>query len=266
MTSAIPTTSAAAKTADKSDPAFLPLFRKVLLRNDLQTFGEEEFAGQFERFTKLYRTENAVTNLSAIRDVPEIIAKHFADCLFAAGLIPEGASVLDVGCGGGFPCVPLAIVRPDLRITAIDSTAKKVRFVAYAARSLRLSNLKVLNSRAEDAGFVGHSRESFDVVISRAVANLRMLAELPLPFVTIGGLLIAMKGAQAGEELAEAGTAIRTLGGTFEQDVARTLWGPSGGSEGGFASEERHLLLIRKKSHTQDKYPRSFAAIRKNPL
>lgn len=255
---------------------FSTLFCKILHQNGLDRFCNDEIIGQFERFTERYLAQNAVSNISAIRTVPEIIAKHYADCLLAEEILPAEATLLDVGCGGGFPCIPLAIVRPDLKITAVDSTAKKVQFVAETAKNLHLSGLNAVCARAESPEFTQKHRGSFDLVTSRAVASLPVLAELTLPFVRRGGLLVALKGAQAEEELKNAQNAIRTLGGTFENDRICRLFVPKkeenqaifseNGAECAFDPEERHLLLVRKTAPTDRKYPRAYAAICKKPL
>lgn len=237
---------------------FQALFREIFIKNGLDRFCDVKTVSTFEQFTDLLQEENAHTNLTAIRDVSGIISKHYADCLLAASLFPQNATVLDLGCGGGFPTIPLAIARPDLRITAIDSTAKKIRFVEKAAVALSLSNVKPLCSRAEDPA-LKPLRETFDVVTSRAMARMNVLCELALPFVKIGGTMIALKGAQGADELAEARSCIRLLGGKEENDLSLTLQTDS-------ESESRHILLIKKEKTSPAQYPRSYASIVKKPL
>lgn len=195
---------------------------------------------------------NKRTNLTAITDPADGILRHFADSLTAARFLPQGARVVDVGCGGGFPSLPLAIARPDLAITALDATAKKLEFVAQAAKTLGLS----VTTHAGRAEEFAAGREAFDVSISRAVAALPALSELCLPLVRVGGSFVAMKGAAGRQELADAGHAIACLGGKVEKADTFTL-----GTAG-----ERFLLLIRKIAPTPTAYPRAFSKIKNHPL
>ena len=147
---------------------------------------------------------NQVMNLTAITDEKSIILRHYVDSLAISCYLPRGASVLDVGCGAGFPTLPLAIFRPDLRIMALDSTAKRIHYVAETAELLSLANVTAISGRAEEYAQKAEYRECFDVVTARAVAALPMLSELCLAFVRVGGLMIAMKAQQAEEEVAAA--------------------------------------------------------------
>ena len=177
------------------------------------------------RFAALYERLNLTNekiNVTSITDPVGVTLKHFADSL-SLGSVPEfltaaknGADVCDVGCGGGFPGLPLAIAFPHLRITMIDSTEKKIRALAENADALALSNVTPVSGRGENlAGFERDDRERFDAAFSRAVADLPVLCELCLPFVKPGGYFFALKGARAEEELAASRRAIETLGGSF---------------------------------------------------
>lgn len=233
-------------------------FRAILKQNGLDRFCTEQISHRFEAFTELLCRVNAHTNLTAIREVPDIIAKHYADCLLAEPYFPQEATVLDVGCGGGFPSVPLAIARPDLQITAVDSTAKKIAFVQAAAASQKMSNLNPLCARIEDPS-LARMKGNFDVGTSRAVAKLSVLVELILPYIKVGGLLIALKGAAGDAEVAEASTAIQTLGSEVESIEHKALKQDS-------IEESRAIILIRKVCQTPPQYPRQYAAILKKPL
>ncbi len=243
-------------------------FCGIMRKNGLERYCADPFLSKYASFLDLFFAENAKTNLSAIRTPAEAIAKHLADCLLAESCFPQGATVLDIGCGGGFPSFPLAIARPDLQITAIDSTKKKVDFVSRAAGELNLSNLKTVCGRVE-APDQANMRGRFDVVTGRAVANLRVFAELALPFAKQNGLMVAFKGAQGAEELEEAQNAIRTLGGIPERDCSCSLFCPIPQPDGNltdYQEEKRHLLIVRKQKPTPPQYPRAYAAILKRPL
>ena len=237
---------------------FEGIFREIFVQNGLKRFRTAPIIEKFETFTVLLQQTNAHTNLTAIRDIPGIIAKHYADCLLAEPYFTQGASVLDVGCGGGFPTIPLGIVRQDLHLTAIDSTAKKIAFVNQAASELKLENVHPICARIEDAA-MAKQKQSFDIGTSRAVARLRILVELVLPYIKIGGQLIALKGAAGEAELAEARDAIRALGGEVAEVKHKTL-------HIGTDSESRVLILVRKVRATPSQYPRQYALISKKPL
>lgn len=241
---------------DYSD--FCEQYRRIFEQNELNRFCSEPLTESFAAFTELLCEVNSHTNLTAIRTIPEIIAKHYADCLLAEPFFPKDATVLDVGCGGGFPCIPLAITRPDLQITAIDSTAKKIAFVQAAAAARHLSNLNPLCVRAEDATMSKY-KQTFTVGTSRAVAKLSVLAELVLPYVKVGGALVALKGVSGRDEVADAKSAIHQLGGELEEIREKSLLF-------GNASESRTIVTIRKVAETPALYPRPYAAILKKPL
>ena len=189
---------------------FSQIFSSAAAKNGILPPNEAQMQ-RFYRFTEHLLEVNAHTNLTAIREPVGVVDKHYIDSLLAMHLIPEGARVLDLGCGPGFPSIPLAIMRPDLEITALDSTAKKIDFVKKSAEILQLSNLKGVSGRAEDAK-LRKELGKYDIVVSRAVAKLNILCELCLPYLKIGGSLVAMKGAKYEEELVEAASAIRILG------------------------------------------------------
>ena len=224
--------------------------------NGLERFCDATTLEKLFRMVENMLVVNASMNLTAITDEEEIIVKHLADSLSAAAYIPQGAKVLDVGCGGGFPSLPLAIARPDLDITALDSTAKKTQYVAFAAVLLGLENLKTLTGRAEDLAQEPECREKFDVAIARAVASLPVLCELCIPFVKIGGQMVAMKAkldeseATKAPELLGASSFVRHA---FELKSSRE-------------TDSRLILVSRKMNPTPRTYPRPYAKIKKQPL
>lgn len=211
----------------------------------------------FEKLAELLVEQNKTMNLTAITDPDGIAVKHFADSISALSAydFAENAKVLDVGTGAGFPSIPLLIARPDLEMTMIDSTAKKLKYVASTVETLGLA-AEVLHTRAEEAGQNKVYREKFDIVCSRAVAALNVLCEYCLPFVKVGGVFLAMKAAKVQEEIADARNAIKILGGKIVDEKSFTL------SDGG----ERTIVVIKKISQVPPKYPRVSAQIAKKPL
>lgn len=231
---------------------------KVLFpQNQLSPPTEEEAAQLFE-LTRIMLTANQSMNLTAIKEEKAIILKHYVDSMLIAAHIPIGSTVLDVGCGAGFPTFPLAILRPDLRITAMDSTAKRIQYVQNTAKALSLDNVQAIACRAEDAAHT-ETRETFDVVTARAVASLPVLAELCLPFAKIGGRFVAMKAKQAASELSDAQNAIRLCGGKLTDSISHHL-------TDGELQEPRTIAIISKLSATPQNYPRHFSKISKKPL
>ncbi len=240
--------------------AFAEFFCAAAEKNGLAPLLDEARVDAFYTLTEHMLAVNETFNLTAIREWPRVILLHYIDSLMGAQFFPEGASVIDVGCGAGFPSLPLAIARPDLRITALDSTAKRVAYVAKTASLLGLSNLHTVTARAEDAAKGSTLREMFDCATARAVAALPVLSELCLPFVKVGGLFVAMKGKGGGEELSAAKNAVFLLGGKAEALADTPILAPDGET---FAHT---TVLIRKKTATAAKYPRPYAKIVKSPL
>ncbi len=236
------------------------MYNTSLLLSDAEKLGislTDEQIKLFEKLSELLVEQNKTMNLTAITDPDGIAVKHFADSISALSAydFAEGARVLDVGTGAGFPSIPLLIARPDLEMTMIDSTAKKLKYVASTVDSLGLT-AEVLHTRAEEAGQNKEYRESFDIVCSRAVAALNVLCEYCLPFVKVGGVFLAMKAAKVQEEIADAKNAIKTLGGKIVAEKSFSL------SDGG----ERTIVVIKKISQVPSKYPRVSAQIAKKPL
>ncbi|MBE6771551.1 MAG: 16S rRNA (guanine(527)-N(7))-methyltransferase RsmG [Ruminococcaceae bacterium] len=236
------------------------MFNTSLLISDAERLGialTDEQLSRFDALSDLLVEQNKTMNLTAITDPDGIATKHFADSIsvLSAAEIPQGARVLDVGTGAGFPGIPLLIMRPDIDLTMIDSTAKKLKYVENTVNELGLI-ATTLHTRAEEAGQSKEYREKFDFVFSRAVAALNILCEYCLPFVKQNGLFIAMKGAKAQEEIDAAKAAIKTLGGKIIAEKTFSL------ADGG----ERTLVIIKKISQIPPKYPRPSAQIAKKPL
>lgn len=237
---------------------FSQIFSSAAAKNGILPPNEAQMQ-RFYRFTEHLLEVNTHTNLTAIREPVGVVDKHYIDSLLAMHLIPEGARVLDLGCGPGFPSIPLAIMRPDLEITALDSTAKKIDFVQKSAEILQLSNLKGVSGRAEDAK-LRKELGKYDIVVSRAVARLNILCELCLPYLKIGGSLVAMKGTKYEEELAEAASAIKILGAETVKIEQKELVTAEN------QAETRGIIVIQLKKQPPAQYPRAYAAILKKPL
>ena len=238
---------------------FISELTKIFAENGLSSLLSQERCVKFLALTKRMLEENEKYNLTAITQPEKIILNHYADCAALAKRIRRDATVVDVGCGAGFPTLPLAIVRDDLSILAVDSTAKRVSYVEKTAELLGLTNVTCQVMRAEDGGRDPKYREKFDYATARAVAEMRVLSELTLPFVKVGGQLIAMKGKNAEFELSGARRAIATLGGRDASVEMITLRGKG--------EELTHpLILVNKKASTPSAYPRPFAQISKKPL
>lgn len=238
--------------------SFREYFIRIFYKNGLETYITEEHIRKFYDLTVKMVETNKVMNITALTTMDKIIPLHYADCVKAEALIPQNATVADIGCGGGFPILPLAIVRPDLKLVGIDSTEKKIRYVQSTADELGLS-VTAISGRAEDLAKQTDYRDHFDVVISRAVARLNVLDELCMPFVKVGGRFIALKGAAGQEELSEAMNGIQKLGGQLQDTDEYSLFTTDD-------EEKRVMVRIDKISATPKEYPRAFGAIKKKPL
>ena len=211
---------------------------------------------KFNKFSFLLTEYNKICNLTSVTDEKGVKYKHFYDSIFGEKLISHGANVIEIGSGGGFPSIPLKIVRDDLKFTLIESTAKKCRFLESVVDSLSLNCVQVKNLRAEEGAHDKNLREKFDFAVARAVAQLNTLCEYCLPFVKVGGKFIAYKG-DASEEIKGAENAIKVLGGEIEEIVDYSLPEDFG---------KRSLVVIRKIKPTPSAYPRGLGKERKQPL
>lgn len=213
---------------------------------------------KLEIYAKELKEWNEKINLTAITDDEGIAVKHFIDSLMLLKYvdIPENSKIIDVGTGAGFPGLVIAAARPDVKVTLLDSTGKKLKVVNDIGEKMGLSNYEILNMRAEEAGQKKEYREQFDFATARAVAELRVLSEYCLPFVKQNGYFISMKGALADKEIENAFTALKTLSGKIEEKYNFNLCDAG----------ERNIIMIKKISQIPTKYPRVSAQIAKKPL
>ena len=213
----------------------------------------EDQLDAFERFGTLLLEKNQVMNLTAITEPEKVAELHFFDCLALLNAADfKEKRVIDVGCGAGFPGVPLKIAEPTMQLTLLDSLGKRMDWLREILPELGL-DANVVTARAEE--FVSTCREGYDLAVSRAVARLNILCELCLPYVKVGGLFLAMKGQLADVELEEAKKAISLLGGKVERVFAYDV-----------ENAVHRAVVIRKEKATSAKYPRPFAKIKKSPL
>ena len=226
------------------------------LKNECDRLGVRLDEAQLDalcRYGEALLEKNRVMNLTAITDPREVARLHFADCLALTTLFDfSGKTAVDVGCGAGFPGVPLQIAVPSMKLTLLDSLQKRMTWLGETVRALGLPS-EVVCCRAEEFD----RRERYDVSVARAVARLNVLCELCLPFVKTDGVFAAMKGPDCAEELREAERAIALLGGELERCVSYTVPG---------TDVTHSVVLIRKVRPTGARYPRRWAQIKKQPL
>ncbi len=213
---------------------------------------------QFARYADLLIDWNLHFNLTSIVEPRGIVIKHFLDSLSASAAIPSGAiKLIDVGAGAGLPGIPLKLARPEISLTLLEATRKKCDFLQAVSDDLRLTQVQIVNARAEEAGRLAEHREQYDIAIARAVADLPVLTEYLLPFVKVGGLAIAQKSREAEDELDRADTAILLLGGLGSAIIPVKVPG---------LNDERALILIEKITAISDEYPRRTGVPSKKPL
>lgn len=211
----------------------------------------------FKIYMELLLEWNEKINLTAITDEDDIILKHFVDSLTIKKYISENEKIIDIGTGAGFPGIPIAIMNKDNEITLMDSLNKRIIFLNDVIEKLGLINVKAIHSRAEELARNKTYREKYDIAVSRAVANLSTLVEYMLPFVSIGGKCICMKGPNIEEELKNAKNAIKELGGEIIKIENFKL--PE-------SDNERNIVIIKKIKETSSKYPRKSGTPSKEPI
>ncbi|MCA1032302.1 16S rRNA (guanine(527)-N(7))-methyltransferase RsmG [Bacillus timonensis] len=214
---------------------------------------------QFEKYFHLLVEWNEKMNLTAITDKPDVYLKHFYDSISAAFYFDfsKEFTVCDVGAGAGFPSIPLKICFPQLHVTIVDSLQKRITFLSHLVKELNLSNVTLCHDRAETFGQKKDVRESFDIVMARAVARLSVLSELCLPLVKVDGTFIAMKAASVQDELEQSRKAIKVLGGSIEKIDHFLL---------PIENSERNIVCVHKQESTPKKYPRKPGTPNRVPI
>ena len=232
-----------------------------ILKEKAASYGiviSDDLGKKLKIYGELLKDWNSKINLTAITDDEGIAVKHFLDCLLVtkSAEFKSGMRVIDVGTGAGFPGLVIAAAYPEVQVTLLDSTGKKLKAVQDMAEKMGVSNATVVHMRAEDAGKNPDFREQYDFSTARAVAELRVLAEYTLPFVKKGGTFLSLKGSTALDELSAGEKAVQILGGKIEGVDEFSL--PGG--------DKRAIIKVKKISQTSAKYPRPSAQIAKKPL
>lgn len=213
---------------------------------------------QLAEYGRLLLEKNQVMNLTAIREEDGVARLHMLDC---AALLRyadfQGKTLIDVGTGAGFPGLALKILVPSLKVTLLDSLGKRVDWLNEVAARLGLSGVEAIHARAEEQAQVKGFRDSFDFVTARAVADLRLLSELCLPYAKVGGVFLSMKSVESGPELEDAAHAIKFMGGRVRETVDYTIPG---------TDVTHRVILVDKVAPTLKGYPRRWAKIQKEPL
>jgi 16S rRNA (guanine527-N7)-methyltransferase len=235
------------------------------LKSGAETLGiilDDEQIGRFEIYYRELVAWNERINLTGITDYEAIQIKHFLDSLTIAQAYNfrgrgEGLKVIDVGTGAGLPGIPLKIVYPKMCLALLEATAGKTKFLEYLIGRLGLKDVEIINGRAEDIARLPRYREKYGLVLSRAVAPLPALAELTIPFISIGGMFVAQKKGDIAGELESAGKAVEVLGGRVKETKPVKIEGPD---------DDRCLIVIEKIKETPEKYPRRNGMPEKRPI
>ncbi|MCT4584729.1 MAG: 16S rRNA (guanine(527)-N(7))-methyltransferase RsmG [Peptostreptococcaceae bacterium] len=220
---------------------------------------DDDIIDKFKIYKDLLIEWNEKINLTAITEENEVYIKHFLDsisCLLS-DKIEENAKVIDVGTGAGFPGLPIKMIRKDIKLTLLDSLNKRINFLKEVCDNIGIDDVEFIHSRAEDGGKNPDYRQQFDVVVSRAVANLTVLLEYTTPFLKVGGYMVCLKGPSLDEELKDAKKALEVLNMEFVEDKEFQI---------PFDDRTKRLLILKKIGDTPKKYPRKAGKPTKQPL
>lgn len=234
-----------------------------VLKRGAREWGLSLMPEQMEAFELYYRELiiwNERVSLTAIANYEEVQVKHFLDslsCLQVLTSIPPQARYIDIGAGAGFPGVPLKLVHPQIKLTLLEATGKKVRFLEHIVAMLGLREVDIVRGRAEEVGQQPAHRERYEVALARAVAEMPILLEYALPLLTLGGMFVAQKGMEIEDEVEAAQAAMKLLGGQMKEVRAVHLPG---------LEAPRHLVVVEKVAPTPQKYPRRAGIPAKRPL
>ena len=236
--------------------------KEELLRSSAAFIGVELNDIQVQQFIKYHEILvewNSFMNLTGITEYEEVVQKHFVDSLALCKAVDvnEAETLIDIGTGAGFPGIPLKIAYPHLKVTLLDSLQKRIKFLNEVVMQLELQDVETIHGRAEDFAKPSMKRESYDLCVSRAVANLASLSEYCLPYVKLGGYFVPYKSGKIDEELEESKKAVYLLGGKIEEKVKFSL--PD-------SDISRSLIKIKKTSATPKKYPRKSGLATKEPI
>lgn len=220
---------------------------------------DEDMVKQFNQYTKMLLEWNNKMNLTNIVEDKDIIVKHYLDSLAAinTGCIRDGHRVADIGTGAGFPGLPVKIVKKNINMLLVDSLNKRINFLKAVIDTLRLNGVETVHSRAEEVGQDPEYRETFDIVLTRAVAKINVLCEYTLPLLKIGGMFLCFKGPRPKEEIEEAENAVKVLGGKLVEVNNYTL---------PFSDISHSIVIFEKTKQSPTKYPRKAGKPAKNPL
>ncbi len=214
--------------------------------------------GKLAEYGRLLLEKNQVMNLTAITEPSQVAERHFLDSAAVLGCTDfKGKRVIDVGTGAGFPGLPLRLLEPSIRLTLLDSLGKRVDWLREVAAALGAGDVECVHARAEEQAILPGYREGFDIAVSRAVADLRLLSELCLPYVKVGGCFLALKSTGSDEELTAAAAGIKLLGGKVRSLYAYTIPG---------TDVTHRVVVVDKISTTPKGYPRRWAKMQKTPL
>lgn len=236
--------------------------REELLKTGAEAIGislSEKQTAQFIKYYEILVEWNSFMNLTGITEYEEVVQKHFVDSLALSKAldVSKAETLIDIGTGAGFPGIPLKIAYPHLKVTLLDSLQKRIKFLNEVVDQLGLKEVETIHGRAEDFAKPSMKRESYDLCVSRAVANLASLSEYCLPYVKVGGYFVPYKSGKVDEELIESKKAIFLLGGKVEKEVKFML--PD-------SDITRSLIKIKKISATPKKYPRKSGLATKEPI